>query len=382
MMSARREYGGLDRARCVAAALVVAIHTYPLLGMNEGADFFLTRVLARVAVPFFLMVTGQFVVARVWHGGESARRYLMKYVRKMSLLYGCFIVLYLPVGIYAGHYKGMTPMGWLRAILFDGTFYHLWYFPACIMGVLLVYGLRKILSARQVLAVSAVLYVFGLLGDGYYGIAAAVPILDKIYEGIFVISSHTRNGVFMAPIFLTLGAMLGAKADKDRKAGKTGRKTGRRGKERTILLAFMLISVFILMTMEAFLLRQFEMQRHDSMYLLLVPVMVLLYQLLLRWEARPWPALRDVALWIYVIHPGIIVVVRGAAKVLNQTKILVDDNLVHYLVVLLLSFAVSVAAAVLVPIVKDFTVGFLAGLREDGTRRMRGKTDLEARKRT
>ena len=368
-MSARREYGGLDRARCVAAALVVAIHTYPLLGMNEGADFFLTRVLARVAVPFFLMVTGQFVVARVWHGGESARRYLMKYVRKMSLLYGCFIVLYLPVGIYAGHYKGMTPMGWLRAILFDGTFYHLWYFPACIMGVLLVYGLRKILSARQVLAVSAVLYVFGLLGDGYYGIAAAVPILDKIYEGIFVISSHTRNGVFMAPIFLTLGAMLGAKADKDRKAGKTGRKTGRRGKERTILLAFMLISVFILMTMEAFLLRQFEMQRHDSMYLLLVPVMVLLYQLLLRWEARPWPALRDV-------------VVRGAAKVLNQTKILVDDNLVHYLVVLLLSFAVSVAAAVLVPIVKDFTVGFLAGLREDGTRRMRGKTDLEARKRT
>ena len=78
-MSARREYGGLDRARCVAAALVVAIHTYPLLGMNEGADFFLTRVLARVAVPFFLMVTGQFVVARVWHGGESARRYLMKY---------------------------------------------------------------------------------------------------------------------------------------------------------------------------------------------------------------------------------------------------------------------------------------------------------------
>ena len=116
--------------------------------------------------------------------------------------------------------------------------------------------------------------------------------------------------------------------------------------------------------------------------ILLVPVMVLLYQLLLRWEARPWPALRDVALWIYVIHPGIIVVVRGAAKVLNQTKILVDDNLVHYLVVLLLSFAVSVAAAVLVPIVKDFTVGFLAGLREDGTRRMRGKTDLEARKRT
>lgn len=45
--------GGLDRFRLAAALLVVAIHTSPLTCLSPKADFLLTRVLARVAVPFF-----------------------------------------------------------------------------------------------------------------------------------------------------------------------------------------------------------------------------------------------------------------------------------------------------------------------------------------
>lgn len=372
-MSARAEYGGLDWFRVIAAMLVVAIHTSPLLGLGEEADFFMTRVLARVAVPFFMMVTGQFVVARLWQGGEGAGRYLLKYVRKMSLLYVCFIVLYLPIGIYAGNYKGMTPMGWLRAILFDGTFYHLWYFPACAMGVFIVYGLGKILSARQVLAVSAVLYVFGLLGDSYYGIVSAVPILENIYEGIFAISSYTRNGVFMAPLFLTLGAMLGMGSDPvGNVRGRQRRGRGKARHEKRLLLASALAVTFTLMTVEAFCLRGAKMQRHDSMYVLLVPVMVFLYLLLLQWDTKRRPMLRDVALWVYALHPGIIVVVRGVAKGLNQRELFVDNHFVHYLVVLLLSFAVSMLAAVLLPIVKEFVIGFLSGMGRDGYEEKQG----------
>lgn len=353
-MSEKREYGGLDWFRVIAAALVVAIHTSPLLGIGEAADFFLTRVLARVAVPFFLMVTGQFVVARLWRSEEGARRYLMKYVRKMLLLYAVFIILYLPVGIYAGNYKGLTLLDWIRNLLFDGTFYHLWYFPACIMGVFIVYGLRKILSARQVLAVSIVLYVFGLLGDSYYGVVEAVPILKTIYEGIFAVSSHTRNGVFMAPVFLTLGAMLGTNS-----AMFARRRSKTREAEIRLLLWVMLAAMFLLMTAEAFLLRQFKMQRHDSMYLFLIPVMICLYQNLMQWDVKAKPEVRDFALWVYALHPGVIVAVRGMAKVLKLTKLLVENNLVHYLAVLVLSFAVAALISVILPAVRAFVEGFL-----------------------
>ena len=53
-MQTRQNYGGLDAFRLVAAFLVIAIHTSPLTCFSANADFFLTRVLARVAVPFSL----------------------------------------------------------------------------------------------------------------------------------------------------------------------------------------------------------------------------------------------------------------------------------------------------------------------------------------
>ena len=61
----------LDRARLAAALLVVAIHTSPLSSFSAEGDFFLTRVLARTAVPFFFMVTGQFVLSDSLFSGRE-----------------------------------------------------------------------------------------------------------------------------------------------------------------------------------------------------------------------------------------------------------------------------------------------------------------------
>lgn len=78
----------LDIFRLVAALLVVAIHTSPLSSFNADADFFLTRVLARVAVPFFLMVTGFFVLSDTIYdkaelaSAASTHRKMKKYLKK------------------------------------------------------------------------------------------------------------------------------------------------------------------------------------------------------------------------------------------------------------------------------------------------------------
>ena len=49
------------------------------------------------------------------------------------------------------------------------------------------------------------LYLCGLLGDSYYGLAAKVPALKWPMGKLFAISSYTRNGLFFAPLFLMLG---------------------------------------------------------------------------------------------------------------------------------------------------------------------------------
>ena len=125
-MSGKRLSPALDRFRLLSALLVVCNHTSPLDSFAPGADFWLTRVLARVAVPFFFMVSGYFLSQRNWaHTG--------KFLKKTALVYALAVVLYLPLNWYNGGFA--SPLQWLQKLLLDGTLYHLWYFPAVLLGV-------------------------------------------------------------------------------------------------------------------------------------------------------------------------------------------------------------------------------------------------------
>lgn len=343
-MRTKANYGWLDRFRIAAALLVVAIHTSPLTTFSEGADFFLTRVLARIAVPFFFMVTGQFVVSGILSSSQKGIAKLRKYLVKTSLLYLFCILLYLPIGIYAGHYKDLTIGSALRMLVFDGTFYHLWYFPACILGILTVYLMSRFLSLRGMTIVSGVLYIIGLFGDSYFGLAQKVPALETAYEFVFQICSYTRNGLFLAPLFLVLGAWM----------AEAGHKQEKGDSSENFLFSCSLFSLsFALMTGEAFLLRHFELQRHDSMYFLLVPVMFFLYRILLCIPKKSGRQFRAASAWIYILHPAFIVVVRAIAKPLKLTGLLVDNSLVHYLAVAVLSVTAGFVMAWLLGIVRE-----------------------------
>lgn len=315
-----QNYGGLDAFRMIAAFLVIAIHTSPLTMLNADADFFLTRILARLAVPFFFMVTGQFILS----GSE-----IWDYIKKITLLYAAAILIYLPVGIYAGHYKNLTIRQALQMLVFDDTFYHLWYFPACIIGVLVVYVLRRFLSIHATLVVTGILYLIGLFGDSYYGLAAKIPVISSVYDMGFQIFSYTRNGLFLAPIFLLTSAI-----------------TGNRNQKYTfnpINSGIGFIISFLLMTVEGMALRHFHLQRHDSMYLFLIPCMFFLYQLLLSWKVniKSGKQIRTLSTWIYILHPAVIVLVRGIARFLNMTPLLVENSLIHYFAVCIFSAGIS-----------------------------------------
>ena len=195
-MEAEKKLGALDWARLIAAFLVVSIHISPLEDISTEADFFLTKVLARLAVPLFLMISGYFVLS-----DTTPKNGRVDFLKKIGLLYGLAILLYLPVGIYAGHYDDLSAAGLLRMLFFDGTFYHLWYFPALILGALIVMLLEKLPHRGWGLATVVALYLLGLLGDGYWGLTEKIPYLSSVYEGFFEISTYTRGGLFYTPSF-------------------------------------------------------------------------------------------------------------------------------------------------------------------------------------
>ena len=81
-MADTKPLGSLDYFKIIAALLVIAIHTSPLTSFNVEADFVLTRIIARTAVPFFLMVTGYFLLPQYIWGKSMDYRPLFRFIQK------------------------------------------------------------------------------------------------------------------------------------------------------------------------------------------------------------------------------------------------------------------------------------------------------------
>lgn len=308
----RRTYAGIDYFRLPAAFMVAAIHVAPFSCYSEELDFLVTYCLGRVAVPFFFMTTGYFVlgpyVTSGFRKGQKVRRFLVK----TGMMYISSVLLYLPVMLYAGNYpKDLKAV--IKELVFDGFFYHLWYFPAVILGLTVLIFMWRF-SERAAVIYAVLAYIMGLLGDSYYGLAAGIPFLRKCYDVIFSVSSYTRNGIFFAPVFLLLGALCARSGIRMRKC------VCRRG---------VVISLSLMMA-EGFLTYCSGFQRHNSMYLFLVPGMYFLFQLLLRIRGKAPVWIRNVSMLFYVIHPLIIVLVRGIAKASGLTGLLVKNTLIQY----------------------------------------------------
>lgn len=325
-MSRQVTYTGIDYFRVVAALLVVAIHTYPLASLGATADFVLTRGVGRVAVPFFFMASAFFLFAPGADGTPRARKWT-RFLVRTAWLYAAAILLYIPLNVYTGTIREWKhwPSA-LRALLVDGTFYHLWYLPASLVGAAIVGALLTRLRIGCVLALSTGLYAIGLLGDSYYGLAAQAPPLKTFYDALFLFGDYTRNGLFMAPVFFALGALL---AKREAARGASGSPPQGRAAVRAPLVP-LAVSVALL-TAEALVLRRYELPRHDSMYVMLAPSLYFLFQSLLAWKGRAAPALlRPMALHIYIVHPLIIVLVRGLAEALQLEPLLIGNSIVHF----------------------------------------------------
>ena len=298
--------GGLDLFRLAAALLVVANHTSPL-AFAPQADYVLVQIFSRLAVPFFFMVTGYFVLPRLEQDSPGP------VWKKSCLLYGAAILLYLPPNLYKG--LPADPAAWLRFFLFDGTFYHLWYFPALLMGL----GLMALLLRRPrwVLPVTGLLYLIGLTGDSYYGLG----LLRGAWDGAFPVLGQARNGPFLAPLFLALGWALA--------------KHPPRFSRRCYAVGTLLSLVCLLA--EGLMVQQLGLARYSVLYLTLPLASWCLFRWLLALDLPQRPGLRPLATAIYLLHPWVIVLVRGFAKLTGAVPLLVEQPLVHFLAVVLAS---------------------------------------------
>ena len=313
---------GIEQFRVILAMMVVAIHCLPLHRLWPDGDILITLTLFRIAVPFFFMISGYYVFSDLaTQNSYPARQRIWLFIKKQLQVYLIATLLFLPLAWYSGILGLNMPLDtFIQTLLVNGILYHLWYFPAIITGGLLVMGLLTRLSFKQVFFIAVGLYVVGLGGDSWSGLAAQTPI-TPLYSLIFQLLDGTRNGIFFAPLFLILGVLARRFAKKPASPHR---------------YSYLMISLICLL-LESYLLHHFTTPKHDSMYVFLPFVLLFLFPIIQQWQAPMiWKQAGRLSLWLYLLHPYTIAVTHF----LSQKLPLLQNNLINYFVVLGLTIGV------------------------------------------
>ena len=197
----------LNIMKFIMAVFVMVVHFSPFKTIHPVLHFVSIHGFTRIAVPFFFLSSGFLLSER----GIIPPQRLKKTLIKLIKLYLFWTLLYSPL-IVLQLINTPSTQHWLitlnRNLFFEGSFIHLWYFVASIIGLIIVTTLQRFLKSHLIFTLLILLFILGVLGDSYYGLSMTIPYLSTFKTTLFQFINTTRNGVFFAPLFIYTGILI------------------------------------------------------------------------------------------------------------------------------------------------------------------------------
>lgn len=213
----KKYYSAIDIVKIICAVLIVFIHTSPLESVNGTLNSLLVNYISRIAVPFFFISSGFLLFGKTDIKKPDGNA-VKKYLKRILSLYLIWSAVYFPFTALQIHWSKTPAQGleiflnWAKNMIFSAGFGFLWYLPATIVAVAIVYFLLKRgVSLNTVLFIGIILYCIGLCGQSYFGLVSQIPFSDGFKNAVkafYDFTVTTRNGVFEGVIFIAHGAKL------------------------------------------------------------------------------------------------------------------------------------------------------------------------------
>ena len=284
----REQINSLDLVKFIGCFLIIAIHADPIPHFPT-ASVILCDCVTRAFLAFFFLSAGYLLSRRLSAAEEGARHAVFRrYVGRIFRLWGVWTLVYIPFFLMLKredlqNFRLSVLLDWAWEILHTGSFFHLWFLSALLVGTLLIYGLRRMWCAPP-----ALVYALGLAGHSYGFLLDGVPALAQIRDGFLSWYGTTRDGIFCAPLFLALGWWVaGWKRLPSIRASVLG-----------------LAASMLLLAAEALWLRTRAEQRELYVMLPLAGLCLLLTALHIQLDGgRIWKVLRTYSTLIYLVHP-------------------------------------------------------------------------------
>ncbi len=211
-MSERRQYKSLDVAKFIAAMLIIIIHTAPFGSYSKALTFGFRNIVCVIAVPFFFFTSGFLAFKKLDSLEENKRKdYIKSYLSRIAVMYFIWSAVYFVFVLIKWVRNGFSVFSvleYIKDFFFEGSYSTIWYLPALFSATLFVYLLKKILSYKQILILSIVVYLFTLGGSSYYGLVTDTPFVKGIYDLYYSFFDTIKNGLLFGMPFVALGAYI------------------------------------------------------------------------------------------------------------------------------------------------------------------------------
>lgn len=178
MSNTKSRVCSIDIFRLFCAVLVIAIHTNPFNDINPEFAYFVKQMVSTLAVPYFFAIAGFFYIQKLKRG-ETA---FFSYIRRIIVIYFIWSLLYYVLDFVIYGYKipvDYTIGFWLR-FLYNGTYYHFWFFPALIFAVCLTTLFFKLRLEKILLPISVLLYILGCFAFSYHELGMKIPGMNRL----------------------------------------------------------------------------------------------------------------------------------------------------------------------------------------------------------
>lgn len=219
------QYQNLDLFRFLSSIIIIVLHARPFFTVSYEIDMAINNIIGRICVPFFFFISGYFAAKQE----QKKLDYIRSYIRSMIPVYLLWSAVYLPWSLslaapYIQQVSGLlctiglptaiqnllllllVPLAVIVALLYSGVYYHLWYFPALLLSMLVLRWWKRKYSLRGLLTVSFVLLLFGAT-ETYYGFCG--QFFQSLLHYYYAVFFTTRNFLFFALFYVTLGYWMG-----------------------------------------------------------------------------------------------------------------------------------------------------------------------------
>lgn len=213
-----KQYKSLDLAKFVCAILIIVLHTAPFSSYGKVLTFGFRNIVTVIAVPFFFMTSG-FLAFKKLDALDVAQKktYVASYLKRLTVMYLIWSAVYfgfVAIKWVRSGFSVYSVLEYIKDFFFEGSYSTIWFLPALLSAVLIVYLLHRKLSYKSIFAISCVIYIFTLGGSSYYGLVTKVSFVRRVYDLYYSFFDSIKNGVCFGMIFVSMGALVSEREER------------------------------------------------------------------------------------------------------------------------------------------------------------------------